>query len=189
MVPPQTVDRGVDFGTLSEANVSGSTIAPTTSPRPTPESATATPTAPRAKTSKEVTQEDILPGISEVRMPPRAEGESAADYNRRANEEYENQVIIPSFDEGIQGALLTARQLNSELEKFRGVWLVPQNRPRIKKIKSDLEKPKEAIKDKIKELRVELRRTPGLESPEAKFKRFQIETLKKELGTIERFLT
>jgi len=189
MVPPQTVDRGVDFGTLSEANVSGSTIAPTTSPRPTPESATATPTAPRAKTSKEVTQEDIQPGISEVRMPPKAEGESVSDYNKRANEEYDRQVIIPSFDEGTRGALLTARQLNSELEKFRGVQLVPQNRPRIKKIKSDLEKPKEAIKDKIKELRVELRRTPGLESPKSKFIRFQIETLKKELGTIERFLT
>jgi DNA-directed RNA polymerase alpha subunit len=121
-------------------------------------------------------------------MPPRAEGESVAAYNKRANEEYEKQVILPSFDEDTREALLTARQLNSELEKFKGVWLVPQNRPRIKKIKSDLEKPKEALKDKIKGLRTELRKAPGLQSPEAKFIRFQIETLKNELGIIDKFL-
>jgi len=172
MVPPQTVDRGVDFGALSEANVSGEAVTPETTTPPTPP----TPTAPKVKTSANITQEDIQPGISEVRMPPRAEGESVAAYNKRANEEYEKQVILP------------ARQLNSKLEKFKGVWLVPQNRPRIKKIKSDLEKPKEALKDKIKGLRTELRKAPGLQSPEAKFIRFQIETLKNELGIIDKFL-
>ena len=189
MVPPQTVDRGVDFGALSEANVSGATVAPTTPPSPTPESTTATPTAPKAKTSKEVTQEDIQPGISEVRMPPKAEGESVSDYNKRANEEYERQVILPSLDEGTQGALLTAREINQELSGLFSIrYQSKENMDRYKQLQSEVKENRNVLKDKIKELRSERRKVAFSGGNQAELIDQQIATLNNELGTIEKFL-
>jgi hypothetical protein len=187
MVPPTAEDRGVSFGEISPANVSETIAEPPSSSAPQP--ASATPTAPKAKTSKEVTQEDIQPGISEVRMPPRAEGESVADYNNRSNEEYERQVIIPSFDEGTQSALLSAREINNELNSLFGVrFQSKENVNRYINLLSDVRVKRNVLKDKIKELRSQRRKVAFSGGNQAKFIDQQIATLDNELGTIEKFL-
>jgi hypothetical protein len=170
LVPPRTQDRGVDFGALSEANISGQQ--PISGPSIPPP----TPTAQKVKTSKEITSEDVAPGISQITTPQRMEGEPPSDYNKRVIEEYDRQVIVPSFDEQTQSALLSAREINQELDSL------------YNQLKQEAKDKRGVIKNKIKELRSERRRVAFSDERRATFYDQQISTLQNELGPIEKLL-
>jgi hypothetical protein len=183
LVPPRTQDRGVDFGALSEANISGQQ--PISSPSILPP----TPTAKKVKTSKEITSEDVAPGISQITTPQRMEGEPPSDYNKRVIEEYDRQVIVPSFDEQTQSALLSAREINQELDSLYKVrFASKENRDRYNQLKQEAKDKRGVIKNKIKELRSERRRVAFSDERRATFYDQQISTLQNELGPIEKLL-
>jgi hypothetical protein len=183
LVPPRTQDRGVDFGALSEANISGQQ--PISGPSIPPP----TPTAQKVKTSKEITSEDVAPGISQITTPQRMEGEPPSDYNKRVIEEYDRQVIVPSFDEQTQSALLSAREINQELDSLYNVrFSSKENRDRYNQLKQEAKDKRSVIKNKIKELRSERRKVAFSDERRATFYDQQIATLQNELGPIEKLL-
>lgn len=162
---------------------------PTPPPTPTVKPTTA-PTGPKVPTSSEITNETLLPGISGVQVEPKRPDESAADYNARELNEYEAQVILPSLDENSRNALLTARELNAKINQlFSTRFQTKENRDRYRELQSSVKEQRKILKDKIKELRTEGRGKAFSGDEAAKrLNRYQIATLQKELGTLEKYL-
>lgn len=184
LVPPTTTDQGVSFEAISPANVRGAEVQPET-PRTTATPATPTQQPFNPPTSATQTEEDILPGISQMPVVPRDPNETPAQHNARVLEEYENSVIIPSLSQEVQSAFLSAKELN-EQEKvlFSQRFTSPENRRRYNEIAKKAKEQHDILKSEIDALRKKSRNLAEypFDSPQRKLNDQKIATLRKQLG-------
>ena len=188
MVPPSSQDQGVDFKAISAANVGDEAIA---TEEVTAPSRQAAPSEFKPPTSKSLKEEDILPGISQ--MPPvvRESSETPKQYNDRVLQEYENNVILPSFSEEVQGAFLNAKELNAqEKDLFAKRFASPENKRKHKEIEKQAKEQHKILKSEIDALRKNSRNLAEfpLGSQQRKLNDQKIATLRKQLGFFARRL-
>jgi hypothetical protein len=148
------------------------------------ETPTASTVFPTSQDNKKI--EASLPGVTSLGIENRRAGESMRDYTDRVKGEYDEKVIIPSFDEGVRSALISARELNSRLNQFEGARYVAENVPRIKKIKEELKPQQDILKKEISKLKSAGRTLKG---EEKKINNLKIESLQKELTFFGRLAT
>jgi len=183
MTTPVIRDNGVDFSAISGSNVSE-----TASPVPvSPASRSATPNKPATAfpTSKDQSIEDVFPGISNMPVVSRNPNESNAQYNARVNEEYTNNVIIPSLDETSQNSLKSAFELNKKKDElFKKRFVSKENARQYKDVSDKLEKDQDVLKKTIDKLRAEKKNMSKypMNSKERQFLDLQIATLQNQLG-------
>lgn len=180
LVPPTSEDRGVDFGSISPANVRGAEVVEES---PAPVAPKDQPFRP--PTSANQTEEDILPGISQMPPVPRDPNETPQEHNARVLEEYERSVILPSFGEDVQGAFLSAKQLNEqEKELFSIRFTSPENRAKYKEVAEKAKEQHDILKSEIDKLRKNSRNIKDFpfDSPQRKLNDQKIATLRKQLG-------
>jgi hypothetical protein len=169
--PPSFFDADTPQG-------AGATSPQVTATRPT------SPVFPTSQDNKKI--EASLPGVTSLGIENRRAGESMRDYTDRVKGEYDEKVIIPSFDEGVRSALISARELNSRLNQFEGARYVAENVPRIKKIKEELKPQQDILKKEISKLKSAGRTLKG---EEKKINNLKIESLQKELTFFGRLAT
>jgi hypothetical protein len=182
MTTPAMVDSGVDFSSISPYNAAETRITETTSEAVSP---TTRGVMPTAKTSKDQSIEDVFPGISNMPVVQRNPKETPAQHNTRVQEEYTNNVIIPSFDDATQNALQSAIDLNKQKDELFGVRLTSQeNIKKYKDISGRLNKEQDVLKktrDKLRSEKRNLSKYP-MNSKERQFLDLQIATLQNQLS-------
>jgi len=186
MTTPAMVDSGVDFSRISPYNAAETRITETTSEAASP---TTRGVMPAIKTSKQQTIEDVLPGISNMPVVQRNPKETPAQHNARVQEEYTNNVIIPSFDDATQNALQSAIDLNKQKDELFGSKLKnPQIAREYNAIDRKVTQDKDVLKKTIDKLRSEKKNWSKypMNSKERKFLDLQIATLQNQLGFFER---
>lgn len=188
MTTPAMVDSGVDFSRISPYNAAETRITETTSEtaRPTTRSI-----MPATKTSKQQTIEDVLPGASNMPVVQRNPKETAAQHNARVMQEYEKNVIIPSFDKQTQDALISATELNRQKDQlFSQRFTSPERSKQYKDVSEKASKQQDVLKKSIDKLRAEKRNMAKypMNSKERQFIDLQIATLQNQLGFIAKRL-
>lgn len=182
MTTPAMVDSGVDFSRISPYNAAETRITETTSEAASP---TTRGVMPATKTSKQQTIEDVLPGVSNMPVVQRNPKETPAQHNARVQEEYTNNVIIPSFDDSTQNALQSAIDLNKQKDELFGVRLTSQeNIKKYKDISNRLSKEQDVLektRDKLRSEKRNLSKYP-MNSKERQFLDLQIATLQNQLS-------
>jgi hypothetical protein len=111
--------------------------------------------------------------------------ESNAQYNARVNEEYTNNVIIPSLDETSQNSLKSAFELNKKKDElFKKRFVSKENARQYKDVSDKLEKDQDVLKKTIDKLRAEKKNMSKypMNSKERQFLDLQIATLQNQLG-------
>lgn len=148
---------------------------PTTFPQPEP-------FTPIPMTSTQRTDEDVLPGISEIPKVERLPDETPEQYNQRVIQEYTQGVILPSLDEDVQNAYTSAVDLNEqERALFRRRLISKEAREQYDEIATKAKEQHDVLKKAIDDLRKE-RNKFTVNSRERVFKDQQIETLRSQLG-------
>lgn len=148
---------------------------PTTFPQPEP-------FTPIPMTSTQRTDEDVLPGISEIPKVERLPDETPEQYNQRVIQEYTQGVILPSLDEDVQNAYTSAVDLNEqERALFRRRLISKEAREQYDEIATKAKEQHDVLKKAIDDLRKERNKFP-VNSRERVFKDQQIETLRSQLG-------
>jgi hypothetical protein len=160
---------------------------PVPAPATKPASRSATPNKPlpAAPSSKDQNIEDVLPGISNMPVVTRNPNETPAQHNARVNEEYSNNVIIPSLDETTQNSLKSAIELNKQKDElFKKRFVSKENARQYKDVSDKLEKDQDVLKKTIDKLRSEKRNMSKypMNSKERQFLDLQIATLQNQLG-------
>jgi hypothetical protein len=164
---------------------------PVPAPATKPASRSATPNKPlpAAPSSKDQNIEDVLPGISNMPVVTRNPKETPAQHNARVQEEYTNNVIIPSYDETTQNALRSAIKLNKKKDElFGSKFKNPQIAREYNAIDRKVTQDKDVLKKTIDKLRAEKRNISKypMNSKERQFLDLQIATLQNQLGFFER---
>ena len=188
MTTPAMVDSGVDFSRISPYNAAETRITETTSEtaRPTTRSI-----MPATKTSKQQTIEDVLPGASNMPAVQRNPKETAAQHNARVMQEYEKNVVIPSFDKQTQDALISATELNKQKDElFSQRFTSPERSKQYKDVSEKASNQQDVLKKSIDKLRSEKRNMAKypMNSKERQFIDLQIATLQNQLGFIAKRL-
>jgi hypothetical protein len=182
MTTPTMVDSGVDFSSISPYNAAETRITETT---PKAVSPTTRGVMPATKTSKQQTIEDVLPGVSNMPVVQRNQKETPAQHNARVMQEYEKNVVVPSFDDSTQNALQSAIDLNKQKDELFGVRLTSQeNIKKYKDISNRLSKEQDVLKktrDKLRSEKRNLSKYP-MNSKERQFLDLQIATLQNQLS-------
>jgi hypothetical protein len=160
---------------------------PVPAPATKPASRSATPNKPlpAAPSSKDQNIEDVLPGISNMPVVSRNPNETPAQHNARVQEEYANNVIIPSLDETTQNSLKSAIELNKQKDElFKKRFVSKENARQYKDVSDKLEKDQDVLKKTIDKLRSEKRNMSKypMNSKERQFLDLQIATLQNQLG-------
>lgn len=133
-------------------------------------------------TSTQQTQDDILPGISEMPKVEPLPDETPSQYNQRVIQEYTNSVIVPSFDQEVQSAFTSAVDLNEqERALFRRRLISKEAREQYDEVAAKAKEQHDVLKNAIDDLRKERNKFP-INSRERVFKDQQIETLRSQLG-------
>jgi hypothetical protein len=188
LVAPRRKDYGVDFSSISEYNPAQSNTSEFTSKKAVQgnaENVNLPATFPR------YTEENQFPGISKI---PRVEinpDESESQYNARVLQEYNKNVIIPSFDKETQEAVTSAIELNKiEPSLFRKRLSSPENLKEHTKVSTKLKSDRKVIVQTMKELKSKLRnynKYPA-NSKERALLENQIGVLNEQLGFFDSLL-
>ena len=182
MTTPAMGDSGVDFSSISPYNAAETRITETTSEAASP---TTRGVMPATKTSKQQTIEDVLPGASNMPVVQRNPKETAAQHNARVMQEYEKNVVIPSFDKQTQDALITATELNRQKDElFSQRFTSPERSKQYKDVSKKVSMQQDVLKKSIDKLRAEKRNMAKypMNSKERQFLDLQIATLQNQLG-------
>ena len=152
LVIPKTIDRGVDFTRITPYNE--------TQPNINQETSSAAEGATEVKLPSlfpKPTEENIFPGISKLPKIEINKNETESQYNDRVLQEYNKNVIIPSFDKDTQDALTSAIELNKrEKELFRQRLASPEKLKEHTEVSKKLNKDREVIVKTMKELKSKL---------------------------------
>ena len=152
LVIPKTIDRGVDFTKISPYNE--------TQPNINQETSSAAEGATEVNLPSlfpKPTEENIFPGISKLPKIEINKNETESQYNDRVLQEYNKNVIIPSFDKDTQDALTSAIELNKrEKELFRQRLASPEKLKEHTEVSKKLNKNREVIVKTMKELKSKL---------------------------------
>ena len=152
LVIPKTEDYGVDFSRITPYNE--------TQPNINQETSSATKGTTEVKLPSlfpKPTEENIFPGISKLPKIEINKNETESQYNDRVLQEYNKNVIIPSFDKDTQDALTSAIELNKrEKELFRQRLASPEKLKEHTEVSKKLNKNREVIVKTMKELKSKL---------------------------------
>ena len=188
MTTPAMVDSGVDFSRISPYNAAETRITETTSETVRPSTRSI---MPATKTSKQQTIEDVLPGASNMPVVQRNTRETPAQHNARVMQEYEKNVVIPSFDKQTQDALFSATELNKQKDElFSQRFISPERSKQYKDVSEKASRQQDVLKKSIDKLRAEKRNMAKypMNSKERQFIDLQIATLQNQLGFIAKRL-
>jgi hypothetical protein len=123
-----------------------------------------------------------------VQMNP---NETASQYNARLRQEYINNVIIPSFDETTQKALISATELNKlEPKLFRQRLTTPEKLKEHTEVSKKLKEDRKVIVKTMNQLKSKARdynKIPA-NSKERSLVESQIEALRSQLGFFDDLL-
>lgn len=177
-----------DFSSISPYNPSETRITETEAEIVRPETRSA---MPATKTSKQQTIEDVLPGASKMPVVQRNPRETPAQHNARVMQEYEKNVVIPSFNKQTQDALMSATELNKQKDElFSQRFTSPERSKQYKDVSEKASKQQDVLKKSIDKLRAEKRNMAKypMNSKERQFIDLQIATLQNQLGFIAKRL-
>jgi hypothetical protein len=190
LIPPNRQDYGVDFSGISPYNLTQS------------DASESSVSGAGEKTSSAegenlpipfVTykEENQFPGISKIPRLKRNQDESVSQYNARVLQEYNKNVIIPSFDKKTQEAVISAMELNKlEPSLFKQRLSSPENLKEHTRVSAKLKEDRKVIVKTMNELKPKLRnynKYPA-NSKERAFLENQFGTLNKQLGFFDDLL-
>lgn len=127
---------------------------------------------------------------SEPRLQ-RNQNESESQYNSRVIQEYNKNVIIPSFDKKTQDAIVSAMELNKqEPELFKQRLATQENLKKYNEVSAKLKADRKVIVKTMNELKPKLRNYNKYptNSKERAFLEKQFGTLRKQLGFFDDLL-
>ena len=188
MTTPVMGDYGVDFSSISPYNTSETRITETEDEVSSPATRSL---MPATRTSKQQTIEGVLPRASNMPVVQRNPRETAAQHNARVMQEYEKNVVIPSFDKQTQDALISATELNRQKDQlFSQRFTSPERSKQYKDVSEKASKQQDVLKKSIDKLRAEKRNMAKypMNSKERQFIDLQIATLQNQLGFIAKRL-
>jgi hypothetical protein len=188
LVAPRKQDYGVDFSSISEYNPAQSNTSKFTSERAIQGNAeNVNPQTPFPR----YTEENQFPGISKIPRVQINPDESASEYNARVIQEYNKNVIIPSFNKETQEAVTSAIELNKiEPSLFRKRLSSPENLKEHTKVSTKLKSDRKVIVQTMKELKSKFRdynKYPA-NSKERALLENQIGVLNEQLGFFDSLL-
>jgi hypothetical protein len=190
LVTPSRQDYGVDFSGISPYNFSTSSASESGVGRANEKTSSAERTNTPAPFPK-LAEEDRFPGISKIPRVQRNPDESASEYNARVIQEYNKNVIIPSFNKETQEAVISAIELNKiEPSLFSKRLSSPENLKEHTKVSTKLKSDRKVIVQTMKELKSKFRdynKYPA-NSKERAILENQIGVLNEQLGFFDSLL-
>jgi hypothetical protein len=190
LIPPDRQNDGVDFSRISpynlnQSNASESSISGTGGKTSSAEGRNLPIPFAAYK------EENQFPGMSKMPRLKRNQDESESQYNARVLQEYNKNVIIPSFDKKTQDAIISAMELNKqEPELFKQKLATPENLKKYNDVSAKLKEDRKVIVKTMNELKPKLRnynKYPA-NSKERAFLENQFGTLNKQLGFFDDLL-
>jgi hypothetical protein len=134
--------------------------------------------------SKPKPVQNSYPGISNLSVEKKPD-EGNSQYNRRVLQEYEQKVILPSFDEKVRNALVGAEKLGGELDNLFKVRLVsPENKKRYSELSKEYKNQQRILTDEVNKLKArgrQLYMSGGKDSDEGALIDRQIDAIQKRL--------